>query len=533
MRIRQFGFLLTLVLLIGGLVFASLALADAPPRTTDWSSNPPTAASLVVGVPNEGAGSLDSAGIIQNIYGYASSGLGYNSEYFGQTASSGVVEANDMFGSAVAVADFNRDGYFDIAVGVPGEGNDTGAVNILYGAASGFTGRDYIGYDAIGAAGDKFGAALATGDLNGDGTPDLAVGAPGYDFPNGESSIYTDTGAVYIFWGAANGSGLITSTTSTYYSDDRNSYGQYGSALAAADFNGDGHDELVIGSPNHSTPAPISTPTRGGTIYILTPFNGNQTEWNQTSASNDGAEEGDKFGASLAVGDFNGDGYPDLAIGAPGEDTGTNPPRNNAGAVSVMYNDGSGLSATGSQFWMQDNIGFNSEAGDEFGSSLASGDFDNNGFDDLAIGTPYEDFIVGTTNYDNIGLVQLVSGSTTGLTTDYMTIDIDTIMDNPGDNQYRGAAIAVGDFDSDGKDDIAVGIPGYTVSGNTSAGAIKVSSQIDWSATGASYSNYGPVTQSDLSSAGTSSEAYDHFGDVLAVLPAPLTHRVYLPLVLR
>ena len=530
MRAQKLDILLTLVLLIGGLAFATFALADAPPRITDWSSNPPTAASLVVGVPNEGAGSLDSAGIIQNIYGYASSGLGYNSEYFGQTASSGVVEADDMFGAAVAVADFNRDGYYDIAVGAPGEGNDTGAVNILYGSEAGFTGRDYIGYDAIGKADDKFGAALAAGDFNGDSHPDLAVGAPEYDFPKSESEIYTDTGAVYIFWGAANGSGLITSTTSTYYSDGLDSYGEYGSALAAADFNGDGHDELVIGAPNHSTPAPITNPTRGGTIYVLTPFNGNQTEWNQTSASGntEGAEEGDRFGASLAVGDFNGDGYPDLAIGAPGEDTVTN---NNVGAVSVMYNDGSGLSATVSQFWLQDDIGLDSEAGDKFGRSLASGDFDNNGFDDLAIGAPYEDLTLVSGNYTNVGLVQLVSGSALGLTTYY--IPIDDIGDNPDDNQYRGVAIAAGDFDSDGSDELAIGMPGYTVSGNTSAGAIQVSSQIVWSASASSYSNSAPVTQNDLSSAGTSSEAYDHFGDVLAVLPAPLSHKIYLPLVLR
>ena len=541
MRIRKFGVLFVFSFLIAGLAFATLALADAPPRTTDWSTNPPTADSLVVGVPYEDAYLTANSGVIQLIYGYRGMRIFDNlstSEYFGQTSSAGSVETDDYFGKSVAVADFNRDGYYDIAVGVPGEDDATdsniGAVNILYGSETGFVTQSYIGYDAIGAAGDQFGAALATGDFNGDGVPDLAVGVPGYDYPHSEGSVDTDAGAVYVFWGL--NSGLMTSTTTVYYGDD--AYGYYGAALAAADFNGDGHDELVIGAPDHSTPAPITDPARGGTFYVLTLFNNNQTEWNQTSASGDGAEDGDQFGASFAVGDFNGDGHPDLAIGAPGEDwEGNSISLLDVGAVSVMYNDGSGLSATDALFLWQSDVsaGWNphntSEALDQFGYTLTGGDFNGDGFDDLAIGTPYENLTIDSTDYTDIGLVQLVPGSTTGITPTYQSLDV-TIFE-PAQNQYRGYSLAAGDFNTDGTTDIAIGLPGYTTSGGaTSAGAVQFCYKISTSVYSTSITcSSNPYSQADLP--GVAAEDYDRFGWALATLPAPLTNHVYLPLILR
>jgi hypothetical protein len=118
-------------------------------------------------------------------------------------------------------------------------------------------------------------------------------------------------------------------------------------------------------------------------------------------------EQGDYFGASLAAGDFDDDGFDDQAIGASGEDIGT---LENAGQVNVLYGSaGVGLTEVGYQVWHQNvaGIGGTAEDYDHFGESLTAGDFDDDGFDDLAIGAPYEDIDAIT----NGGGVNVLYGS--------------------------------------------------------------------------------------------------------------------------
>ena len=88
--------------------------------------------------------------------------------------------------------------------------------------------------------------------------------------------------------------------------------------------------------------------------------------------------------------DFNGDGFDDLAIGIPGEDIGN---LRDAGEVSVIYGGKqNGLSASGNQLWSQNSPGIKgrSQANDKFGTALVAGDFNGDGYDDLAIGSPGE-----------------------------------------------------------------------------------------------------------------------------------------------
>src|SRR5918995_1471805 len=113
--------------------------------------------------------------------------------------------------------------------------------------------------------------------------------------------------------------------------------------------------------------------------------------------------------ASLRA-DFNNDGAEDLAVGVPFESVGS---IEAAGAVNVVYGSAGGLSGAGSQLFTQDTAGVGgaAEPFDQFGAALAAGDFDNDGFADLAVGAPFES--VGS--IDAAGAVNVLYGSAGGL----------------------------------------------------------------------------------------------------------------------
>ena len=134
--------------------------------------------------------------------------------------------------------------------------------------------------------------------------------------------------------------------------------------------------------------------------------------WTQdTTDVPDAAESGDQFGAAIAIGDVNKDGFSDVAVGAPGENVGA---VSDAGLVHLFLGSSSGLRAGGSQVWTQNSTAVpdTAETLDKFGASLTFGDFDNTTGDDLAIGSPGER--VGTAN--NAGAVHVLSGRAGGLT---------------------------------------------------------------------------------------------------------------------
>ena len=175
------------------------------------------------------------------------------------TGISGNPGLNYNFGQALAGGDFNRDGYLDLAIGVPGKTVNTitnaGSITILWGASGGYTGSNSTYWDQtslgtnIAETGDRFGAALASGDFNGDGYDDLAIGAPGQDF----LSTIELAGLVDVMYGSAYG---LTSTDwdvvyqGLIYEETPEEGDNFGAVLAAGDFNGDSYGDLAIGVPN-------------------------------------------------------------------------------------------------------------------------------------------------------------------------------------------------------------------------------------------------------------------------------------------
>ena len=142
--------------------------------------------------------------------------------------------------------------------------------------------------------------------------------------------------------------------------------------------------------------------------------------------------------------DFNDDGADDLAVGVPGEDIGG--PPFNSGAVNVLYGSASGLSGTGSQLFTQASPGVpgNPGEGESFGDALASGDFDNDGFADLAVGVPGEGIGAAVA----AGAVNVLYGSAGGLTgtgSQLFTQVGGAVEDGDG----FGSALAAGDFDNE------------------------------------------------------------------------------------
>lgn len=245
----------------------------------------------------------------------------------------GVAEAGDGFGMTLAAGSFNRDGFSDLAIGVPGEGvgieQAAGAANVLYGAANGLTtvGSRTLSQSSYGIvgraeAGDEFAGALAAGDFDGDGIDDLAIGVAGEDI----GSI-PDAGSVAVVYGSV--FGLSSARSAAFH---QNTAGVYGVA-----------------------------------------------------------EAGDRFGAALAHGDHDGDGLGDLVVGVGFEDVGAN---TDAGSLTLLFGSpGGGLTVAGDIGISQGNPGVPGavESDDGFARTLLTDDFDADGRADIAIGAPFED----------------------------------------------------------------------------------------------------------------------------------------------
>ncbi len=269
----------------------------------------------------------------------------------------------------------------------------------------------------------EFGFSVATaGDVNGDGFSDIIVGAPGYDYVEG------DEGVAFIFHGSPAGLNTAFVILNAPFPQSSAAFGR--SVAAAGDVNGDGYSDVIVGAPAYY----------GGAVFL---YYGSPAGLNATPQMLEDEQTNASFGGIVATaGDVNGDGYSDVIVGAYGFDNG----QTDEGAAYVYYGSPAGLNAAALR--LEKN-----QAGAYFGRSVATaGDVNGDGYSDILVGAP---------NYDNgqtnEGAAFLYHGSATGLGLVPIMLESDQ-----AEAYFGGSVGTAGDVNGDGYSDVLVGASTYT-----------------------------------------------------------------------
>ncbi len=442
----------------------------------------------------------DDAATANAVYVYYGSSSGI-SNYYSSSETVDSPQNDSQFGAALAAAgDLNGDGYGDVAIGTPGFDADSltdqGAVSFHFGSSGGLSTtlpvRAFKSADGGAHLGDHISGG---GDLNGDGYGDVIVSAPGY-YNSGSGD-----GAIFIYHGTS--AGVLFSS---HLLNPGSSSDMFASNIALArDINNDGFDDIISGADNYYNGL---TSFFSGAVYL---YHGSALpvsnipvaflESNQANAV---------FGAVVSgAGDFNGDGYDDIIIGAPSFDKGNG----NRGMAFLYFGPPDSL-------WWPFPLQFGGDAnGREFGRSVSgAGDVNGDGYADVVVGDPngyypgarayiyygdaffnyppetivyeadssnfgssvsgagdvngdgFSDIVISESGYDSErGRVFVYHGSKTGLSTKSSTV----IEGNTADAMFGSSVSGAGDVNGDGYSDIVVGSQDYT-NGETHEGAVFV-----------------------------------------------------------
>lgn len=396
--------------------------------------------------------------------------------------------ATPEFTNAVVAGDFDGDGVDELALGnrYGADGISAGGhVTILQRADDGDwsilqTIRQGLGsYAGVDEGGDNYGFKLASGDFNGDGRDDLAIGVRSEvaDAP----APSTGGGVVHVVYGSAGG---LTGTNDRFLTGVDAGFPvisgagpyQFGSALASGDFNGDGADDLAVGATN------VRCGGSAGGVGAVGVFYGNSslglvtTNARTFQPGTDGlvgscAESGN-FGAALAIGRLGGFGFDSLIIGAALTDVGG---VQGAGAAHLIFGGASDLTVQNNRLvTLADLPGGVPTTNGQFANQIAAGRL-RSGRYSLVFASSRETvngqvqagaaWVVHTT-----GLAGVFSTATAERWTASNRLGVGA----PHANSGFGTSFAIGDFNDDGLSDLVVGVPDLDNGPDANAGGIQV-----------------------------------------------------------
>lgn len=339
-----------------------------------------------------------------------------------------------VFGDEVAgIGDINGDGLSDVMIAALGYDElprtNIGRIYAYYGSPADLSSNPTQTVNGNQSE-SGFASGLQTaGDVNGDGFTDLIIGAASYD------QSFQNEGAAFLYYGTSGGLASTPNWTA-FGSQQEGAFGR--SVTYAGDLNGDGYADVAISATQFDN----ENGTNAGRIYI---YHGSAAGLsNNADQILEGTQPASSFGFGMAsAGDVNGDGFGDFVAGAWGNDNGV---LQNTGKIALYYGSDTGVAA------VPDFVYEPTTADASMGESVTSGDFNGDGYSDIAAGASFY-----TNSENKEGAVFIFNGSLSGIN----TANIRIIESNQQEAAFGVSVSTAGDVNADAFSDLIIGSRSY------------------------------------------------------------------------